>query len=373
RDDPVCPDMVIIYHERFAEAAASLRAYREQGIPYAPDPYIKSVSITEVYENFSNGLKDPIAIRNYLKFLYDNFREEGEPVLKYVLLIGNGTYDTKDILGRANDFLPLYMNRYYTQELYPVEDDDFLVKLDGGGDRFADIAIGRFSVLNERDANSWVERLSSYSRRETSGPWRNKIILVADDEISTNSDIDYFFMKDAEELANRDYGMFPRFVDFSKIYLYHFPRVGGSKPAARQALINSWSDGALIVNYSGHGSPYQMADEKVFQDSDVPSLTNRSKRPLMLSFSCSTGDLEDPYKRSLAQIVCTYDGGGAIATMCAASPTYGVPNKLLNIEVFRALFTSRDSTATEPIGYAIILAKMNTAIIRNNAKYILLG
>ena len=373
RDDPVCPDMVIIYHERFAEAASALKAYRERGIPYAPDPYIKSVSISEVYENFSNGLKDPLAIRNYLKFLYDNFEEGGQPILKYVLLIGNGTYDTKDILGRANDYIPLYMNRYYTQEKYPVEDDDFLVKLDGGGDAFADLAIGRLCVLNEREANNWAERISSYSRRDVSGTWRNKIILVADDEISSTTDVDYYFMNDAEELANRDYGLFPRFVDFSKIYLYHFPRVGGSKPAARQALIVSWSDGALIVNYSGHGSPYQMADEKVFQDSDVPSLINTAKRPLMLSFSCSTGDLEDPYKRSLAQSVCTYDGGGAIATMCAASPTYGVPNKLLNIEMFRALFTSRDSTATEPIGYAAILAKMNTAVIRNNAKYILLG
>jgi hypothetical protein len=373
RDDPVCPDMVIIYHERFARAAAALKSFREQGMPYAPDPYVKTVTITDVYENFSNGLKDPLAVRNYLKFLYDNFREGGEPILKYVLLIGNGTYDTKNILGRSNDYIPLYMNRFYIQENEGVEDDDFLVKLDGGDDGFADIAIGRLTVLSERDADNWVERITSYSRGSTPGPWRNRIILVADDEISTNSDIDYYFMNDAEDLADRDTGQFPRFVDFSKIYLYHYPRISGSKPGARQALIDSWNKGALVVNYSGHGSPYQMADEKVFQDSDVPSLTNSNRRPLILSFSCSTGDLADPYRRSLAQSVCTYDGGGAIASMCAASPTYGVPNRILNIEIFRALFTSRDSTATEPIGYALILGKMNAAIIRNNAKYVLLG
>jgi hypothetical protein len=371
RDDPVCPDMLVIHHERFSEAASLLRSLRAEGIPYAPNPYVKAVDIDAVYDNFSGGRKDPVAIRNYLKFLYDSFTDGGEPVLKYVLLIGNGTYDTKDILSRGNDFLPLYMNRYYYQS-EAVEDDDYYVRLDYGYDNYPDIAIGRLSVLNEREANSWADRIARYGGNIDLGSWRNEVILVADDEFGSSFSDEFYFMIDAEAMCADD-GQFPRFIDFKKVYLHDYPKVGISKPAARRALLDSWSDGALIVNYAGHGSAYQMADEYVMEDSDIYTLTNENERPLMLSFSCTTGDLASPYRRSLSQIMCTYDGGGAIATMSSTGMSLGYQNGFLNAEVFRALFTSKDSTGTEPVGYAFIIAKSRSAYIANNAKYVLLG
>jgi hypothetical protein len=373
RDDPVCPDMLIIYHEMFEEAASMLRDLRTEGIPYEPNPYVKAVDIQTVYDNFSCGRKDPIAIRNYIKFLYDSFDEMGEPVLKYVLLVGNGTYDTRDILGRGNDLIPLYMNRNYVNERNAVEDDDYYVKLDEGYDRYTDIAIGRLCVLNATEANGWADLLATYRDDNDLGSWRNKVILVADDEFGSTFDDEFYFMNDAEDMCDDVRGQFPRFIDFKKVYLHHYPNVGSVKPAARRDLLNSWSDGALIVNYAGHGSAYQMADEYVMVDSDVYTLTNGTRRPIVLSFSCTTGNLESPYRRSLSQIMCTYAGGGAIATMSAVDPTYPAPNTMLNREVFEALFTSRDSTGTEPIGYALLLAKLKVLSITNNAKYALLG
>ncbi len=373
RDDPVCPDMLIIYHEMFAGAASRIRDLRSGGIPYAPNPYVKAVDIQTVYDNFSCGRKDPIAIRNYIKFLYDSFEDMGEPVLKYVLLIGNGTYDTGDILGRGNDLIPLYMNRYYVNERNAIEDDDFYVKLDEGDDRYTDVAIGRLCVLNRTEADGWADLLATYDDDTDLGSWRNKVILVADDEFGSTFDDEFYFMNDAEDMCDGESGQFPRFIDFKKVYLHHYPSVGSVKPAARKDLLDSWSKGALIVNYAGHGSAYQMADEYVMVDSDLYTLTNGTRRPIVISFSCTTGNLESPYRRSLSQIMCTYAGGGAIATMSAVDPTYPAPNTMLNREIFEALFTSRDSTGTEPIGYSLLLAKMKVLSITNNAKYALLG
>ena len=373
RDDPVCPDMLIIYHEMFGEAASTIRSLRSGGVPYEPNPYVKAVDIETVYDNFSCGRKDPIAIRNYIKFLYDSFEEMGEPVLKYVMLIGNGTYDTGDRLGRGNDLIPLYMNRYYVNERNAVEDDDFYVKLDGGDDRYTDVAIGRLCVLNSTEANGWADMLATYDDDTDLGPWRNKVILVADDEFGSTFDDEFYFMEDAEDMCDDERGQFPRFIDFKKVYLHHYPNVGSVKPAARKDLLDSWSEGALIVNYAGHGSAYQMSDEYVMVDSDLYTLTNGTRRPIVLSFSCTTGNLESPYRRSLSQIMCTYSGGGAIATMSAVDPTYPAPNTMLNREIFEALFTSRDSTGTEPIGYSLLLAKMKVLSLTNNAKYALLG
>jgi hypothetical protein len=378
RDESACPDMVILYHEDFRDAALTLKAHRERVFPGVENPVVRAVDIEDVYNNFSGGHKDPIAIRNYLKFLYDKGAcgGAGEPAIKYVLLFGNGTYDARDLLGQKNDFVPLYINIRYPNESEGIEDEDFFAKLDGGIDRAPDVAIGRMSALTSREANAWAQRIVDYEARPERGTWRNKVILVADDEFSTFRQDDFEFLISTEELATRS-GPFPTPLDVEKVYLHVYPFVGDVKPAARKDLLQKWSDGALIINYNGHGSPLQMADERVMVNSDIYSLTNGMRRPLFLSFSCSVGDLESPYHRSMAQNMTTYDAGGAIGTIAAAAPTYLYPNKLLNETIYESLFTSKDSTGTRSIGYALQLAKY--AIVShdgyesNNTKYLLLG
>jgi len=379
RDESECPDMLIIYNARFENAAVMLRDHHRRSLAGIASPVVKAVDVEDVYDNFSGGLKDPVAIRNYLKFLYDrpSCSGSGEPSLRYVLLLGNGTYDPRDVLGQANDFIPLYINIKYRNEEEGIEDEDFFVKLDGGLDPVPDVAIGRMSALTEREATAWAERIVAQSETPVYGAWRDKVILCADDEHSTATDYDFDFLLSSEELAGR-MGPFPRLIDIEKIYLHLYPFVGDVKPAARSDFLREWSDGAAIVNFNGHGSPVQMADERVMVASDVYSLTNADRRPLFLSFSCSVGDLESPYHRSMAQNLVTSDQGGAIATIAAAAPTYLYPNKLLNEEIFNALFTSKDSTGTEPVGTSLQLAKLSIAgeesyYESNNTKYILLG
>lgn len=381
RDEAGCPDMVIVYHARFQEAALMLKGLHERMLPGVANPVVKAVDIEDVYDNFSGGLKDPIAIRNYLKFLYDKggCGTGGEPSLKYVLLIGNGTYDPRDVLHQGNDFVPLYINILFVNESEGIEDEDYFVKLDGSRnrvpDRVPDLAIGRMTVLTDREATAWAQRIIDYEERPDFGAWRDKVILVADDEHSTSSDIDFDFLKDTETIALRA-GPLPRSIDVKKIYLHVYPFVGDVKPAARRDLLNEWSEGSLIVNFDGHGSPLQWADERVMVNTDVYSLTNANRRPLVMSFSCDVGDLESPYHRSMGQNMVTFDQGGAIAAIAADAPTYNFPNSLLNNGILRTLFTSKDSTGTEPVGYALEVAKMSVVsggYESNNSKYILIG
>lgn len=375
RDDPVCPHMLIIYHPRFRNAALSLAAHRSNRLPFVDQPDVKAVDIGYVYDNFSCGLKDPLAMRNYIKFLYDNFTDGGEPTLRYVLLLGNGTHDPKDIVRTGTDLIPFYMNINYHYYNEAIEDDDFLVKMDADADRYTDLAIGRLTVLTTQEAGSWVDRIIGYETSAELSPWKNTVILVADDEYSTTRDDDFIFLRDAEAMSSRT-GVFPRFVDFEKVYLHFYPFEGGAKPKARNDLVKRWSGGALIVNYAGHGSDLQMADELVMVKSDVFSLTNGNLRPLYLAFSCHVGDLEQPTKRSLAQQLVTYDGGGAIASISGTTFTSGIANSALNYAFFDQLFTSRDSTGTEPIGVALMLSKIadfNRSNWRNNVMYVLLG
>ena len=371
--DEGAADMVIIYHQSLRSAALRLQAHRASHLPHASSPVVRAVDIDDVYNNFSGGMKDPLAIRNYMKFLYDSYRTGDEPVLKYALLLGNCTYDAKDILGRGNDLVPVFINTLYDNE--GVEDDDFLVKLDPGPDRLVDVAIGRMPVLNSTDAGRWVDRIVRYESQTDQGAWRNKVVIVADDQHSTSTDNDFYFTVDAEWMTVED-PVFPSFVDYSKIYLYDYPFVGELKPGARADLLREWSDGALVINYAGHGSPQQLADERVMQMSDLYTLTNGDRAPLFLAFSCTVGDLENPYHRSMGQEMMVLDTGGAIAGVVGVAPTILVPNRELNYLYFDYLFAAKDSTYTEPVGEALLMAKTDASVdryISNNAKYTLLG
>jgi hypothetical protein len=371
--DETPPDMIIVYHRNFQEAANRLAAYRRNNLPYSDNPVVRAVDIEDVYNNFSGGMKDPLAVRNYLKFLYDTFSDGGAPVIDYALLIGNCTYDSRNILGRSSDFVPVYINVNYEDQ--GVEDDDFLVKLDSGYDRMIDVAIGRMPVLTRRDADLWVDRVIRYESDIDMGTWRNSVIVVADDENSTNTNNDFYFTWDAEWMTADD-GPIPGFVDYTKVYLNNYPFVGDLKPGATSDLIEAWSRGALVVNYAGHGSPQQLSDERVLQMSDLYSFTNGDKQPLFLAFSCTVGDLESPFHRSMGQEITVLEEGGAIAVIAGVAPTILIPNRELNYIYFDYLFTGGDSTSTEPVGTALMMAKTDYTIFMytsNNAKYILLG
>ncbi|MCU0639069.1 MAG: type IX secretion system sortase PorU [Candidatus Krumholzibacteria bacterium] len=372
RDDPSSPHMVIIYNSRFQNAAGALASFRSGRLPGVEAPRVKTVDIEEVYDNFSGGMKDPVAVRNYMKYLHDNFTENGEPAIRYLLLMGNGTYDPMDILGTGNDFVPLYM-KDYGREI--VEDEDYFVRMDEGGDRLADIAVGRMTVLTASEAAFWVGQIARYESGADHGEWRNKVVLAADDEHSASTDCDFSFMLDTEALAT-GYEYFPGFIDRKKIYLHHYPFSGDLKPDATRDLLDEWNAGALIVNYTGHGSPQQMSDERVMQKSDVYSLINGSLRPLFTAFSCSVGNIESPYQRSIAQELVVRQDGGAIAAISGTGGTLGVPNRELSNSIFRSLFTSADSTGTEPLGITMLIAKPccdDFAGGMNNAQYILIG
>jgi hypothetical protein len=376
RDETPPPHMVIIYHSRFRDAALRLRDHRATDLPYADQPVVRAVDIDDVYSNFSGGLKDPIAIRNYIKFLYDTYTDGGEPLLRYVLLFGNGTYDPRDLLGRGVDYVPFYMD-IFPNEWEAIENESFLALLDDSVDELPDIAIGRLPVVSPAEADIVSQRIVAYESSPEHATWKNKVIMIADDEFSKTTDFDFTFIFDAEEMCSyTESRVLPRYLDIKKIYLRQYPFFGNVKPAAKADLLKEWNEGALVVNYAGHGSPFQLADEKIFLKDDIYGLTNGVRAPLFLVFSCTVGDMESPYShlRSIGQDILSLPQGGCIAVIAGVAPTYATQNDLLNVEMFRALFGSEDSTATEPVGTALQLAKIHfPAGGRNSDKYTLIG
>ncbi|GAH56061.1 unnamed protein product, partial [marine sediment metagenome] len=86
-------DYIIVTHKKFYYAASELRDWRRNHLLGVQNPTIKIVMIDEIFDNFSWGLSDPVAIRNFFYYAA-NFWEYPPG---YVLLFGGGSYDYKNL------------------------------------------------------------------------------------------------------------------------------------------------------------------------------------------------------------------------------------------------------------------------------------
>ena len=378
RDRSGAPDMLIVTHPSLRAAADRLAAHRRPrlGLPGAE---ILVVDAGDVYENFSGGRMDPLAIRNYVKFL-DGL--DPTPRLRYVLFFGEATHDPRRLSPGTTPTLvptlqPFYADNRLRREFQENAVDDWLVEMDRPAGSFftmyplPDIAVGRISARTLAQADAIVSKIIAYDMSDDYGSWRTCVILSADDECTpTHGCLEAYHTVNTERLVP----LTPPEWDIKKIYLTEFAKVLGQKPAARRAFIAAWSDGAALVNYQGHGSPRQIADEVLFLGSDVPSLVNGTRLPVFTAFSCTVSEFDHTQLQSMAEDLLSSSRGGAIAVMGATRPTFGTPNARINEEVWRQLF--RDG-ATSAVGFGVALQAAKVAIPvpggQNNETYVLLG
>ncbi len=351
------PNMVIVSAPVFKRAAAErLASHRRNMLPHYDNPVVNVVTPEEIYDNFSGGQSDPMAIRNYLKFLYENYETGGNPDLAFVALFGDASIDFKFHASSMADCVPTFV--YLppkTINPYSYATDEWYAHMDPSdqatGWGVGDIAIGRLPACTSNDANTLVDKIVGYETDALYGVWRNQVILVADDE---GTRCEASFTGDSETIACC---MVPSYTDVQKIYLTDYPSVSRLKPGARLDLLEMWNAGATVINYIGHGSSRQMADEIVFLDDDVAKLNNGGKLPIVMAYSCTIGDFANPTDKSLSERLLLREGGGAIGTVTASSLSFISPNTSLNFAVFERMLPRVQGEGV-PLGEAIQSAKL---------------
>jgi hypothetical protein len=361
RADAAAPTMLIVTHRDMRAAADRLRAFRAAGrVPLYPNATVRVVTTDEIYDNFSGGLPDPMAIRNYIKYLYDNYQDaNGNPRLAYVCLLGDATEDFHNNASAQPDFVP--SNLYFTRNtLFAFSTDEWFGHLDAEdqlpGHGVLDVALGRLPAASADEASFLVDKVIAYDSDAPRDDWRHRGILVADDENSSFQFACESQWTDESELIARFHA--PGFLALQKIYLTEYPVIAGVKPTSRLAFLEAWNAGAMVINYIGHGSSVQMADEQVFLGSDVSQLVNGLRLPVVMAFSCTIGDFANPAGKSLSEKLLLRPGGGAIATVTASRETYPNPNERIAFSMFEEMFPTRLGRTQLPIGVALMHAKL---------------
>ncbi len=327
-------DMIIVTPRSFTPYLDEYRQYRaDQGISSVV------TAVEDIMDNFSYGLYDPTAIRDYLKYMYEN---APSPAPSAVLFVGDASYDFLDHLGTGMaNYVPPYI--LGAHDVYG--DDNYVVFgtfriLDGDtsyvdGDRGYDMMTARWPVRSRAEIDVIVNKIKTYESSETLGEWRSRITLVADDEFGERSENEVFHTTQTEELNAE---CIPPEYLRNKIYMWEYPLVNGDKPSVNRAIVDAFNDGSLIVNYVGHGNPDVWAHEHVLQrTSDLPQMTNYDRLPLVFAASCAIGFFDDPRREGMAEDFLALQSGGAIGVIAATRLVYSNPNAGFNREVFHVL------------------------------------
>ncbi|MDR0303766.1 MAG: C25 family cysteine peptidase [Chitinispirillales bacterium] len=353
-------DYLIVAPQIFLQQAAKLAKHKEK-IGFTP----KVVLLEDIFNIFSGGVFDPTAIRNFMIYARNTWGTSPE----YLVLFGSGHYDYKNISSRLQNFVPIYIAtaRDFHRDLvsYPIEDFfAYITPNDTAGSirAFPQLIVGRIPAQSVSEAESYVEKVILM---ETTGTdsiypfWRNRPLLVADDDIQTSlsckEDMDHTGQSDS---VGKIIDSFDKSSDIRKVTLFEYPFDNQKrKPLAKNAVINEINNGVSVFNYFGHGSYQTLSDQCAFEYTDIPSLNNYGKYFIFGAFSCSVGFFDNPGIDGLSELLVRTKGKGAIAAISSARTAYASENGKLAYKFFSCFYeTNNDFSYT--VGQAYLDSKM---------------
>jgi hypothetical protein len=323
---------------------------------------VQVVDIEDIYDEFSYGIKSPQALKDFLSYAYNNWRA---PAPQYVLLVGDSTYDPKDhwLEGDTTAYLPAYL--IFVNYKGETVTDEWFVTI-SGDDAVPDMYIGRLPAADGTDAATMVTKIIAYETTPNSKfgdptAWEKNILLIADNQREGD---DYLYEADFAAMNDAAAALLPAFMNPQPGYLgIHY---------ASAAFLNDFivdtlnTEGALMVNYSGHGATQIWADEHILDAGDLTGLTNTTELPFFVSMSCETGVFSYPEPwdfPSLAESLLRSTSGAVAALMpTGMSATEG--QRILNSALFEHIFNEDMRTLGPAIG-----AAKQTLLANGSAEY----
>ncbi len=337
-------DYIIITHKRFKNQSQQLANFRSQNLHGFDNPRVMLVDVQDIYDEFNFGLREPKAIRDFIKYVFDYWTE---PTISYVTLVGDMSRDYRGILENSKvSYMP---SMPFHASLYGQLASDNLFACVIGNDFIPDVALGRISCEDEAEANVLMTKIITYPA-DNSKEWKKTIGLFsggldANDENSFKFNDSNIFL---EENYTNPFGAIT-----SKVFRYpnkpEYIPFAGSGPEIRQSI----NKGNVIVSYYGHGGGYQW--DFVFTDDDIYALNNQNRLPFVISVTCYTSHFDN--QKVFGEIFNSVQNKGSVATFGSAGVTLWPTAKFFNQELFREIFNNRRFT----IGDAILIAKANPA------------
>ncbi len=324
------PDYVIVSHSEYLQQANDLADLHRQQSGLS----VLVVTQEQVFNEFSSGRPDPVAIRRMLRCMRDGQNDIDTLLPRYLLLFGKGTFDNRNLL-KANQNTVITYQSYNSfgdeSSIYPSDDLYGYLDDNAAGDFEGEISlgIGRLPAKSADEASHMVDKIRRYLNRSDlshgsiRGDWRNYVALLADDA-DPSCPYDSVFTSDSEITARRIKALFPHF-NIDRIYADSFVQQSGADgsyyPDVNNALRQRINYGCLLLNYIGHGSSNYIGTERYMEISDIEKYTNTDCLTFFVTSTCSFGRYDQLQDICGAEAFLLADAAG-IGIISASRPIH---------------------------------------------------
>jgi Peptidase family C25/Propeptide_C25 len=368
-------DEIIIAGDDLYTATTPLAALRaSQGLR------AMRVRISDVYDEFSDGVFDPLAIQRFLSYTYSYWPS---PAPQYVLLVGNGNlnyrnFQPNNIGGPDVQIIPPFMDGV-DPSINQVATDNHYVSF--GSDNMPYMAIGRLPVRNVSETNTIINKIKSYEQTPAPGGWRQTVDFFTDNWYLDSGGYDSGgdFYATADSIATH----IPTGYTITRAYYcpdpcppnigldpwYITETVGADPVHVRFAITTGLNTGALFANYVGHASLNQWANEGIFYNvgaappyplpDSVAQLNNGPRTPIVLELACYTGLFYAPGTIPLAQSWLLGSSSGAVADWASTGLGFNAGHEILATYFYDGVYTHHLNRVGLAINYSKTLLNLS--------------
>lgn len=307
---------------------------------------VNIVAADQLYNEFSSGTPDANAYRRYLRMLQDRAATEAD-MPKYLLLFGDCVWDNRMLTADCkrfdpDDYLLVYESENSFSETVCYAGDSWMgILAEGAGSdarrELQDVGVGRFPVTTVAEAKIMVDKTINYSKNQNGGAWQNTIMFMGDDGN------DNIHMKDVDSVANsvgRDYPNFLIKKVMWDAYNRESSATGNTYPEVSKIIRQQQANGALVMDYGGHGNATLISHESVLGLSDF-SESRTSNLPLWVTAACDIMPF-DGVTETIGESAVLNEKGGAVAFYGTARTVFTSANKYINHAFMKRVLSLQD-------------------------------
>ena len=266
---------------------------------------------------------------------------------KYLLLFGDCVWDNRMLTADCkrfdpDDYLLVYESENSFSETVCYAGDSWMgILAEGAGSdarrELQDVGVGRFPVTTVAEAKIMVDKTINYSKNQNGGAWQNTIMFMGDDGN------DNIHMKDVDSVANsvgRDYPNFLIKKVMWDAYTRESSATGNTYPEVSKIIRQQQANGALVMDYGGHGNATLISHESVLGLSDF-SESRTSNLPLWVTAACDIMPF-DGVTETIGESAVLNEKGGAVAFYGTARSVFTSANKYINHAFMKRVLSLQD-------------------------------
>ncbi len=301
---------------------------------------VKIIDVQDIFDEFNHGIRSAEAIKEFFTYAYNNW---SEPQLKSVLLLGDGTDDERDFSSsRRYNLIPV--KKVWTYKHGATASDNWYGCI-VGTDPIPDISISRICVWEKNQILQVAQKSQKYFNEPNyQDLWHEQLILSSGGKQTDPDDV----FSQQSELIRRT--KIPQYYRASRVYT-NTQSVSSDFYGVTSTLMSRINDGAIYLQFMGHGGGRIWADYNLFNFNNVASLNNQNY-PIVNSLACYCSAFDTNGAASISEALILQPNKGAIATLGFSGLGYLYDDLTFGMAVTESFFQYNFNSLGEAFNFA---------------------